>query len=71
MLVLFVELVELLVLDLHPIGKGMEQGEALLGTGLAGLGVGRRRGGVVVLKPVAVLAPGRGVGIIPIGSTSG
>lgn len=46
-------LVELLVLDLHPVAQGIQQRELLLRAGLAGLGVGRGGRRVVVLEPVA------------------
>lgn len=46
-------LVELLVLDLHPVPQGIQQRELLLRAGLAGLRVGRGGRGVVVIEPVA------------------
>ncbi|MEM9416303.1 MAG: hypothetical protein AAGA29_12625 [Planctomycetota bacterium] len=70
LLVPVIEVVELLALDLHPVREGVEQGELLLDAGLAGLRVGRGRAGVVVFETVGRSAAGRGVGVIPIGSTS-
>ncbi|XAL98251.1 hypothetical protein OT109_11640 [Phycisphaeraceae bacterium D3-23] len=70
LVVAFVEVAKLLALDLHPVGEGVEQRELLLGPGLAGLCVGRGRGGVTVLEAVGGATAGRVVDVIPIRSTS-